>query len=177
MTDELTPKLRARAKTWAGAITKAAHRNLGSKRRLINVTSTVTEQGGRIGISSIAIPSIPAKPVARAYEYGSGIHSRLSRKSPKQLGVKGKIFIRHRLKKVLAFPWEVANANPDKFIIGRDGKVLLPSVKHPGVKAVNEGKGYLGPAIKEVRKQVRKEIPKDVRDALLATFRKGFRKR
>lgn len=177
MTDELTPKIRARAKSWATAITKAAHRNLGNKRRLINVKSTVTEQKGMIGVTSVATPALPIKPVARAYEYGSGIHSRLSKKSPKQLSAKGKILIRHRLKKVLAFHWEVADANPADFIFGKDGKVLLPSVKHPGVKAVNNEKGYLGPAVREVRKSIRKELSKDTRDAVLGTFRRTFKRR
>lgn len=171
MTDELTPRLRARMKSWAGQITKLAHKNLGKFRKLITVQSKVTEEGDKIAIASTA-----KGKTARAYEYGSGVHSRLSKKSPKQIAPKGKILIKPKNKKVLAFFWEVANANPDQFIFGRDGKVLLPSVKHPGVKAANSEKGYLGPAVNEVRKQIRKEIPKETRDAVIGTFRKSFKR-
>lgn len=171
MSDNLEVNLRARAKVWAGQITRLAHRNLGKYRKLITVQSRVEEGKGLIGIRSIAMGI-----TARAYEYGSGIHSRLMKKSPKQVAPKGKILIKPKNKKVLAFFWEVANANPDQFVFAEDGRVLLPHVMHPGVKAANNGKGYLSPAINEVRKQVRKEIPIETRKAVLATFRKSFKK-
>jgi hypothetical protein len=172
MTDQLTDKLRKRATVWASNITKLANKNLGKFRGIISVQSKVTEQAGRIEIISTA-----KGKASRAYEYGSGVHSRLSKKSPKQLGPKGKILIKPNSGKFLAFNWEVANANPDKFTFLDDGRVLLPAVKHPGVKAANEGKGYLSPAFNEVRKQIRKEIPKETRDAVLGTFRKSFNKK
>lgn len=171
MTDELTTKLRARARVWAQKVTKLAHGNLGKFRKLITVQSRVEEQGDGIGVRSVA-----RGKTARAYEYGSGVHSRIAKKSPKQLGPKGKILIRPKNKKVLAFYWDVATANPEQFIFGNDGKVLLPSVKHPGVEAANGGKGYLGPAMNEVRKQIRREIPKETRDAVIGTLRKSFKK-
>lgn len=171
MTDELTPQLRAKMKAWAGQITKLAHRNLGKFRKLITVQSKVVEQGDKLEVISTA-----KGKTSRAYEYGSGIHSRLSKKSPKQIAPKGKILIKPKNKKVLAFHWEVANTSPGYWIFGRDGKVLLPSVKHPGVKAANSEKGYLGPAVNEVRKQIRKEIPKETRDAVIGTFRKSFKR-
>lgn len=171
MTDDLQRNLRARAKVWAGNITKLAHRNLGKFRSIITVHSKVEEQGWTIGIISIAKGA-----ASRAYEYGSGIHSRLIKKSPKQIAPKGKILIKPVRKKMLAFYWEVADANPEQFIFAPDGRVLLPHVLHPGVKAANGGKGYLGPAVNEVRKQIRKEVPKEARDAVIGTIRKSFRK-
>lgn len=173
MTDELTPKLRLRARAWAGQVTKLAHQNLGKFRKLIVVKSSVQEKDGKVGVVSIASPTQvdkygSVKRVARAYEYGSGIHARR--------GGKSKITIRPRRKKVLAFYWDVATANPDQFVFLEDGRVILPKVEHPGVEAANEGKGYLGPAVNEVRKQIRREIPKEVRDATLLTFKKSFRK-
>lgn len=168
---------------WATNITKIANVHLGNKRRLIRVASTVTEEKGRVGVLSAATPTNPAKPVARAYEYGSGTHSRLSKKSPKQLGARGKILIKPRPpKKMLAFYWDVAETfemergGPGRFLFAKDGRVLLSSVKHPGVKAVNNGKGYLGPAVTEVRKNIRKELSKDTRDAILGTFRRAFKR-
>lgn len=158
--------------TWAGQITKLAHKNLGKFRSLITVQSKVVEQGDKASIESTA-----KGVTSRAYEYGSGIHSRLSKKSPKQIAPKGKILIKPKPgRKVLAFHWDVAAANPEQFIFAPDGRVLLPKVEHPGVKAANNGKGYLGPAVNEVRRQIRKEIPKETREAILATFRKSFKK-
>jgi hypothetical protein len=176
MTDELTPRLRARAKVWATNITKAAHKNLGKFKKLITVKSKVEERGERIGVISTASPIAKdeygdVKDVAKAYEYGSGVHSSGAR------GIKKKYKIAPRRAKVLAFPWEVANLNPEQFIFGKDGDVLLPSVQHPGVKAANGGKGYLRPAITEVRKQMRSEIPKETRKAVIGTFRKAFKKK
>lgn len=171
MADELTNRLRARAKTWASNLTKIANKNLGKFRSIISVSSKVDERGGRIGIFSIA-----RGVAARAYEYGSGIHSRLSKKSPKQITAKGKILIKPKGHKALAFNWQIANDNPEQFIFLDDGRVLLPSVKHPGVRAANNGKGYLAPAMNEVRKQIRREVPKDVRDSVVGTLRKSFKK-
>lgn len=178
MTDELTPRIRSKMRTWAGNLTKLANKNLGKFRNIITVQSTVEEKEGKFSILTIARGA-----AARAYEYGSGIHSRLSKKSPKQISPKGKILIKPKNKKVLAFYWDVATefemerGRPGRFIIGRDGKVLLPSVKHPGVKAANQGKGYLAPAATEVRKQIRKELSKETRDAIIGTLRKSFNKK
>lgn len=171
MADELSPRLRARVRVWAGNITKLAHKNLGKFKSIISVQSKTEEKAGKIGIISTAKGA-----ASRAYEYGSGIHSRLSKKSPKQISPKGKILIKPVAKKVLAFHWEVASANPEQFVFGEGGKVLLPSVQHPGVRAANAGRGYLSPAVNEVRKQIRKELPKETRDAVLTTFRKSFKK-
>lgn len=172
MSDELTPRIRTKMRTWAGNLTKLANRNLGKFRSIITVSSKVEEKDGKFSILTIAKGA-----ASRAYEYGSGIHARLARTSPKQLGVRGKILIKPKNKKVLAFYWEVANANPEQFVFGEDGRVLLPSVKHPGVKAANEGKGYLAPAATEVRKQIRKELSKETRDAVIGTLRKSFNKK
>lgn len=172
MTDELTPRIRSKMRTWAGNLTKLANKNLGKFRSIITIQSKVEEKEGKFSILTIAKGA-----AARAYEYGSGVHSRLSKKSPKQISPKGKILIKPKNKKVLAFYWEVASANPEQFIFGEDGKVLLPSVKHPGVKAANQGKGYLAPAAVEVRKQIRKELSKETRDAVIGTLRKSFNKK
>lgn len=171
MAEDLEKNLRARAKVWASNLTKLANKNLGKFRSIISVSSKVNEQKDRIEILSTAKGA-----ASRAYEYGSGVHSRLSKKSPKQISPKGKILIKPKTRKMLAFHWEVANANPENFIFLEDGRVILPSVKHPGVKAANNGKGYLAPAFNEVRKQIRKEVPKETRDAVIGTLRKSFKK-
>lgn len=198
VTDELTKRIRLRVRSWAGSITKKANQNLGNKRSLIAIQSTVTEENGKVGVDVVATSVNPLKPVARAYEYGSGINSRLSKKSPKQLSAKGYILIKPKNKKLLAFPWDVLDLTMEMFgyegvkeQMQYSGKFVGPAeqddesgrqrwlfkyVEHPGVEAANKGKGYLGPAMRDVRKGIRKEIAKDTRDAILSTFRKTFRR-
>lgn len=171
MTDELRDDIRKRAVEWAKKITRLANQYLGDKNKIISVKSVREEQGDKIGTKTTAKGA-----AARAYEYGSGVHSRISRKSPKQLGVKGKILIKPNGHKFLAFNWEVANKNPEQFMFHEDGRVLLPAVKHPGVKAVNNNKGYIAPAINEVNKDIRKQLPVDVRKAVVGTLRRSFKK-
>lgn len=170
MTD-LREDIRKRAVEWAKKITRLANQYLGDKQKIISVKSVREEQGGLIGTKTTATGA-----AARAYEYGSGIHSRRSRKSPHQISPKGKILIKPKGHKALAFSWEVASREPERFIFLDDGRVLLPSVKHPGVKAVNNNKGYIAPAINEVNKQIRKELSADTRKAIVGTLKKSFDK-
>jgi hypothetical protein len=181
MADNLSQRLKARAKSWASSITKLANKNLGKYKSLILVKSETEDRGGLIGIKTTASPSNKNKPVARAYEYGSGTRSRLAKRSKWQQGTRGKILITPKRKKVLAFFWDKLDVPPNTVFNGKkliktnaEGKALFRFVEHPGVQAANGGKGYLAPAIKEVRKQVRKEIPIDVREAALGIFRKKF---
>jgi hypothetical protein len=177
----LADNLRKRAGTWARQITTKAHANLGGKRSLIVVKSTVETRKDKVGVISVASPTQVSeygdvKNVARAYEYGSGIHS------TGRFGKKRRYVIKPRRKKVLAFFWDkVSESTPagTKFrgISKKSGKALFNFVEHPGVQAVNGGKGYLRPAITEVRKTMRQEISKDMRDAYIGTFRKAFAKR
>lgn len=172
--DNLSKRLKASARQWATDITKLANKNLGKFKSLILVRSKSGEKSGKIEIISTATATNPEKPVSRAYEYGSGTKSRSKKKSKHQLP-DGRILIRPRNKKVLAFYWQVASANPQNFSMTPDGKVLLPEVKHPGVSAANSGKGYLSPAIASVRRSIRKDIPKDIRQAVIGSFRKKFK--
>jgi secreted PhoX family phosphatase len=75
---------------------------------------------------------------------------------------------------VLAFNWEVANAQPERFVFAPDGRVLLPSVQHPGIEAANNGKGYIAPAMNKLRKRARAELDKEVRDAIVGDLRESF---
>lgn len=180
MADELLNGLKKRAATWASQITRKANTNLGKYKSLIQVKSQVEERGGKISILSTATGS---KPVARAYEFGSGIHSRSKKRSKWQQADKT-ILITPKKKKVLAFYWDkLAGDEPGTWYGGRklirkteEDKALFRYVNHPGVQAANAGRGYMQPAITEVRKQIRKEVPKEMRDAAIGVFRKAFRK-
>lgn len=181
--DDLTAKLRKRAATWASQITKKANLNLGKYKSLIEVRSQVEDRGGKIGVLSTGYPTDPAKPVARAYEYGSGIHSRSKRKSKWQQP-DGRILITPKRAKVLAFFWEKLAGDPPGTWYGggklirktQENKALFKYVEHPGVQAANGGRGYLTPAVTEVRKQMRQEISREMREAAVGTFRKAFKR-
>lgn len=183
MTDELTPKIRARAKSWASQITKQAKENLGKFNKLIAVRSTTETNGGVVSIKTEASNRArdketgDVKNVARAYEYGSGLWGKENKKYR----------IAPRRKKVLAFHWEKFDImedesmnqvfNSPKFVgFAEDGRLLFRFVDHPGVRALKNGRGYMKPAIDKVRKNVRKELSKDTRDAILGTFRRAFKR-
>lgn len=178
MNDEFQKRLRARAKVWASQISRKANVAQG-KPKHIRVSSTVETRNGMINIVSTAVSP---KGDARAYEYGSGIHARRSIASRHQLGAKGFIRIYPKNKKVLAFFWDKVNSSTPsgkKFvgISATTGKALLRYVDHPGVEAANNGKGYLAPAVNEVRKQIRKEIPVEVRKEVIGTIKRAFKQK
>ena len=104
---------------------------------------------------------------AHAQEYGSGLRS--------QYGKKAKYPIYPKTKKMLAFKWDIATANPEKFRILPDGRVMLQKVMHPGINRY-KGRGYIRPAVRQFTKHL-KENPKvkqEVKDAILGEIRKAF---
>lgn len=178
----LDVRLRNRFRGYAGQVTKLANKNLGDKQKLILVKSTVEEKKGTLTILSIASPKNRSKPVARAYEYGSGTRSRVRSRKSRWQQPDGRILITPKQKKVLAFYWDKVDEDTpagQKFIglSPTTGKALMRYVEHPGVEAVNGGRGYLAPAINEVRKRIRQEVSKDVQDEVHAIFKKSFRKK
>lgn len=179
MADDLLSNLKKSSKRWANLIKQDAKKNLGKFKKLITVTYRTVEQGGSVGLVFTGTALNKDKPVARAYEYGSGIRSRSSKTSPKQQGSRGYIRIAPKRKKVLAFFWDKVDERTPagKKFLGisvKTGKAMFNYVDHPGVQAANNGKGYLAPAITKVRRQIRKELPEDVRKAVLGSFKKSF---
>lgn len=164
MTSLLSDNLKRRASAWAGQLTSLA-RSFAPNHVKSAISSHVEEKGEGAYIIRITADRRKA-PDARAQEYGSGIHARR--------GVKAKYPIRPKNRKVLAFHWEVANANPERFNFLPDGRVMLSSVQHPGIEAANEGQGYIAPAVKELKKRGREQLDKDIRDAILGDLRKSF---
>ncbi len=182
MTDNLISNLRKSSKRWATQITTDATRNLGKFSKLIKVTSKTVDDEGKLVIVTTGRATQKGKPVARAYEYGSGRRSRSPKTSPHQMGSRGFIRIAPVRKKVLAFFWDKVDANTPagkKFLgvsktSSPPGKALFAYVDHPGVKAANNGKGYIKPAVDKVRAQIRKDVPADVHKAALGSFKKNF---
>lgn len=182
MANDLTTRLKKKTRAWGEEIKKLAIQNLGKYSSLIGITFRTTENDGMVGLDITATAKNPDKPVARAYEYGSGIHSRVKARSPHQLP-SGKILIAPKNKKVLAFFWEKLSDPPGTYYpnskklikIDEDGNAMFRFVEHPGVKAANEEKGYLSPAIAKVRAKMRREITPEVRASVIDQFRKKFK--
>lgn len=182
MASDLEVYLRERAKSWAQQIEDKAKRASGKPAHIVVTAKASGAKGGAVGIN---VDATSAKGDARAYEYGSGVHSTSSKTSRWQQGTKGKILITPKKAPVLAFDWQVLKKYPvgttfpnsPKLIqIVDEGRGIFRYVEHPGVKAANGGKGYVRPAINEVRKTIRKEIPKGMRDAYVGGIRKAFTK-
>ena len=177
MADDLIELIQKRARVWAGQITRKANSTPG-KPAHIRVKSTVFNRPDGVDMVSYGISPLGD---ARAYEKGSGIHSQSGRRSRWQEGSRGPILITPKRASVLAFFWEkVDESTPTgkKFRgISSQGKAIFNYVEHPGVEAANGGRGYLAPAIAEVRKTIRKEVPQEVRKAVVGEIRKAFKRK
>lgn len=166
MANQVASALLRSARAYAGQLTSLV-KSLAPKHLQSGIKTTVTEpQEGRVVIS------VTAKGEdARAQEYGSGLHT------DGRKGAKAKYPIRPKPgNKFLAFHWEVATANPEKFQFLPDGRVILPSVMHPGIKKY-KGRGYINPAIKELRKRIRQKgsgLRMEIKRAILGEINKSF---
>jgi len=164
LTQRLKNALLNRARSWAGQMTILARGFAPAHVRPAISSHVETKSEGIYIIRTIADRKIA--PDARAQEFGSGLHARR--------GTRKKYSIFPKVKRFLAFPWEVANENPEFFSFTPDGRVLLPRVQHPGIQAANGGVGYIAPARKELRKRGRAELMKDIRMAILGDLRESF---
>jgi hypothetical protein len=167
MSKRLKDNLKKRAVAWAGQLTRLAKAFAPSHVRPAISSKVETKEDGTYIIRITSSRSVA--PDARAQEFGSGIHARR--------GVKQKYLIAPKTKKTLAFNWDIANANPERFVFAPDGRVLLPFVMHPGIEAANNGKGYLAPAMNEIRKRARAELDKEVKAAIVGDLRESFGKK
>ena len=172
MTQRLANKLKRRASAWAGQLTSLA-RSFAPNHLKPYIHSKVEEKGDgnfiiRITADRFANPTGPGHPNygssdARAQEFGSGLRAR--RGAKKKYPIQGHPF--------LVFPWDVATQNPDQFTM-HEGKVVLAQVMHPGIEAANSGKGYIAPAMNELRKHARAELSKDIKEAIVGDLRESF---
>jgi hypothetical protein len=136
-------------------------------RHLQDAITTVVEESeeGNIIIRIKADRSIA--PDARAQEYGSGLHA--------QKGSPSYVQINPRNHTYLAFPWETANASPERFrFTYPDHRVMLQHVNHPGIVGANGGQGYIRPAISVLRQMAKSELSVNLKRAILADIRTSF---
>ena len=130
-----------------------------------HLKASIQSKDSRINSTKYRITVSAHGPDARAREYGSGIHS--------QLGPKEKYPIVPVNAPALVFFWEKANDNIPRT---EDGRVILQKVMHPGVEAANDGKGYIGPALVEVRKKIKENLSDDLRSAIVLDLKAAVRK-
>lgn len=174
MSSRLSSNLYRRCVSWAGQLTSLA-KSYAPKHLQPYIHSHVEEKGDGTFIVRTTVNRFenPAEKYgsldARAQEYGSGLQARR--------GTRAKYPIRPKNKQILAFHWEIADANPEKFTFAPDGRVILPSVEHPGIQAANDGKGYIALAQKEIRARAKADLGIDIRNAILGDLRKSFGRR
>lgn len=188
MTTTLETNLKRRAAVWAGQLTKMA-KALAPNHVKSAISSHVETKEDSTYIIRITADRKIA-PDARAQEYGSGIHARRGPKTTYE--------IHPKRKKLLAFEWDAldevlawegldgiksAMQYSGKFVkvigIGENGSpiYLFRYVDHPGIRAANNEKGYIAPAVNELRKKARAELDKEVRDAIMGDLRRSFGKK
>lgn len=143
----------------AGFLTRTA-KSLAPNHLQAGISTSVRENSP--GSITLTITSKGAD--AHAQEYGSGLRS--------QYGAKKKYPIYPKVKKMLAFHWQM---NTVGLTYLPDGRVVLPKVMHPGINRY-KGRGYIRPAVRQFVKHL-KENPKvkqEVKEAILGDIRKAF---
>lgn len=172
MSQRLKTNLKNVAKFWAREITKLS--KAFAPNHLKNHISTYTTETGN-GIFSLT--TIARGKDAAAQEHGSGLKKRDRRRRME------KYPIRPKTKKALAFyenaqgTWDYGMVDPPMpRIYAPDGRGVFFQVMHPGIKAYNNGEGYIRPAIKQIRKRARKDLDKAVYNAIFGDLNQAFKR-
>lgn len=161
----LKSNLERRAIAWAGQLTQAAKAYAPAHLQPAIHTKVETTDTGftlRLGVSNNKPTGVGhynyGTSDARAQEYGSGIRA--------QRRQAGMISIDAVNKPLLIFPGTNDFAGQI---------IMVKHVNHPGINAANSGKGYMRPAVEDLRKRMRADLENDVRDAIRTTMRLAFR--
>lgn len=162
MSQRLISALKRRAVAWAGQTTSLAKAYAPSHLKPYIHSKVEEPELGRFIIRTMVDRNANPQPSygsldARAQEYGSGLRARR--------GAKKKYIIQPKTAPFLEF------LGTNEF----DGWLIRTSqVKHPGIRAANNGKGYIAPAANEIRKRGRAELSRDVRESILGDARASF---
>jgi hypothetical protein len=160
------------ARGYASLATRLAKKYAPGSRIRTTIFSKKIEQPSRGRYRIRVHAGGPDAPDARAREYGSGLWAKRGRRGTITIRPKGK---------ALVFPWET----PTSAFSGAqvhsgvprtaDGKkVILKKVEHPGVQAANNGRGYIGPAMRDTRKALRNRMKKEGTEAIKLDMRASF---
>lgn len=176
---KLSSNLKRRAIAWAGQLTKLSRQYAPNHLKPFIKSRVEEKEDGHfrivININKDAKPAGPESNYkngssdAFAQEFGSGIRTK------SKAGIKRKIPIKPKIKKVLAFNWQIANQNPERFNFSPDGRVLLGGVESPGIYPANNGKGYLGIAVDGLLTRGLKELDDDIRKAIVDDLSVSFK--
>lgn len=158
--------VRRRATAWAGMLTRIA-REFAPDHLKSFIHSKVTERGNGMYAITVGIKIDKHGPTAdaAAQEFGSGIHDENFPHKITIVPTQGKEF--------LVFKWDKVDGQPG-FRRTSDGKVMLKSVQHPGIRKYR-GAGYLQPAIRELIAKGRAELDDDIRMAIIGDLSASFR--
>jgi hypothetical protein len=143
----------------ANLVARSARARAGWSKEIRNAISVSEVREWQGGLGIYVKVDLSAAPMARAFEYGSGIHSTHATLSPQQIGTGGKILIQGN--PLLVFPgtheWE--------------GQTIVTRVvRHPGVAP----RPYLKPAIQENRDRIREILSQAVRTSISKTIRTSW---
>lgn len=142
---------------WSGQLSKSVVLSKAKEEgTVVSITVSVGEKGKDKS-------GMPLSGMARAYEYGSGVHS--------TKGGGGKYVILPRKKKALWFYMDNPNANIPLYEQGGKIGVVLPKVMHPGVAA----RPYMLPALQSIRaratEELRLAITRNLKEAMNVTIK------
>ena len=164
----LSATLLRQARSIAGQLTSLAKAN-APKHLQAGIKSTVVEESeGRLRIT------LETKGAdARAQEYGSGLQDR---RHPAKYPITGKPWLAFMpTNGYLGNAYGAYDPNTHQGV-GEKTVFITHQVMHPGIHAVNDGQGYVRPALKQFRKYLREgDFPKEIRNALVSDIRRSFR--
>jgi len=176
MSKRLAENLKRKAAAWAGQLTKLA-KSLAPNHVEPAISSHVeTKNDGTYIIRITANRNIA--PDARAQEFGSGLHARRGVKKTYTIASKRGVFGRLAFYENANGLWDYEMFDPP--VPGehlQDGRGIFYQVQHPGIKAANGGKGYIAPAMVELRKRAKAELGKEIKDAIIGDLRESFGKK
>jgi hypothetical protein len=164
----LSTTLLRQARSIAGQLTSLAKVN-APKHLQAGISSHVVEEGeGQIRIT------LETKGAdARAQEYGSGLQDR---KHPHKYPIVGKPWLAFMpTNGYLGNAYGAYDPNTRQGV-GEKNVFITHQVMHPGIHAVNDGQGYVRPALKEFRRTLKEgNFPEEIKQAIVSDIRRSFR--
>jgi hypothetical protein len=143
----------------ANLVARSARARAGWSKEIRNAISVSEVREWQDGLGIYVRVDLSIAPMARAFEYGSGIHATRDTMSPQQIGPRGKILIMGN--PLLSFP------GTNEF---KGQTIITPVVRHPGVAP----RPFLAPAIQENRDRIRKILSQAVRTSISKTIRESW---
>jgi hypothetical protein len=164
----LASQLLRSARSIAGQLTSLA-RSKAPKHLQAGIHTSATEETE--GVIRITLTAKGAD--ARAQEYGSGLQDR---RHPAKYPITGKPWLAFMpTNGYLGNAYGAYDPNTHQGV-GEKNVFITHQVMHPGIHAVNEGQGYIRPALKEFRKTLKTgNFREEIKRAIVSNIRRSFR--